>query len=190
MLNLIIPFFPLLAISDHYATVIWPQDCSVPHIDPNKVLKVFGRSWPITIEPIWSRDNRPLETPYKQPARNQKGPPHTVILLPNKPYYYVRYKTGFWLRLVTRKRKQVRSRLSFNTLKHYQSRFPGNSRLRSVRQKRNQGLFSVTCGYEKALVLNNIGYWRRIKEFFPQFDTHFVYLKLFSIYFQNFIEKL
>ena len=66
--------------------------CSVPHIDPNKVLKVFGRSWPITIEPVWSRDNLPLKTPYKRPARNQKGPPHTVILWPNKPSYYVRYK--------------------------------------------------------------------------------------------------
>ena len=50
------------------------------HIGLNKVLKVFGRSWPITIEPVWSRDNRPLETPYKQPARNQKGPLLTVIL--------------------------------------------------------------------------------------------------------------
>ena len=26
-----------------------------------------------------------LETPYKHPARNPKGPPHTVFLWPNKP---------------------------------------------------------------------------------------------------------
>ena len=90
--------FLSLTLSDDPFTPFYT--CSVPHIDPNKVLKVFGRSWPITIEPVWSRDNRPLETPYKQPARNQKGPLLTVILWPNKPSYYVRYiKVATWARI-------------------------------------------------------------------------------------------